>query len=147
MTRIFFFSSASLIVSSFSISNDGLIVQDTRLPNMMPVKQRKHPIHGLISSTWPLIALLTNWASHKLARPIIQISALSFAINSSAIQGSVIRPTVATGIDTCFLISSLNNAWEPILVPGAGIELPLAIVVPPETWSISTPAFSNVLET
>ena len=54
-------------------------------------------------------------------------------MSSSAIQGSVIRPTVATGIDTCFLISSLNNACEPILVPGAGIELPLAIVVPPET--------------
>ena len=85
-------------------------MQATRFPNIIPFRQRRHPIHGRISLSIPFSALLANSESHKLALPIMQISALPLAINSSAIQGSVIRPTVAIGIDVCFLISSDNLA-------------------------------------
>ena len=97
-------------MSSFSISREGLIVQATRFPNIIPFKQRRQPMHGRISLSIPLSALLANSGSHKLALPIMQISALPLAINSSAIQGSVILPTVAIGIEVCFLISSASLA-------------------------------------
>ena len=47
-------------------------------------------------SSLPSNDLLENSGSHKLALPIIHASANSFAIISSAIQASVILPTVAT---------------------------------------------------
>ena len=105
MTRIFFLTSAGLSVSSFSSSKDGFTVQATRLPNIIPFKQRRQPMHGRISSSFPHFALLAKSGSHRLARPIMHISAFPLAMSSSAIQGSVIRPTVATGIFTCFFIS------------------------------------------
>ena len=71
----------------------------------------------------------------------MQASAIPLAIISSAIQASVIRPTVATGMLTRFLIWAASSEWVPILVPGAGMELPRLMVVPPDTWIISTPAF------
>ena len=147
ITRIFFFSSASGTLSSFSNSKEGFMVQDTRLPNIIPFKQRRQPIHGRISSSRPSIALFTNSGSQRFARPIMQASAFPFAIISSANHGSKRRPTLVTGICTYFLISSESAECVPSLVPGAGMELPRAIVVPPETWSMSTPAFSNCLET
>ena len=94
------------MVSSFSSAKEGLMVQATLFPNMIPFKQRKQPMQGRISSSFPSFALFTKSGSHKLARPIMQISVLPLAINSSAIQASVILPTVATGMETCFLISS-----------------------------------------
>ena len=100
---------------------------------MIPVRHLPQPIHGRISSIRPSLALLANSLSHKLGRPIIQISVLPLAINSSATHGSLIRETVATGIETCFLISSLACICGAGAVPLAGIELPLLIVFPPET--------------
>ena len=105
MTNTFFLSVASSIVSSSTL---GFTVHPIRLPIMIPVKQRPHPIHGRMSSTFPSNALFANSLSHKFGRPIIHISHFPFAINSSAIHGSLIRATVATGIFTCFLISSLE---------------------------------------
>ena len=58
-----------------------------------------------VSYTHLHFALLAKSGSHRLARPIMHISAFPLAMSSSAIQGSVIRPTVATGIFTCFFIS------------------------------------------
>ena len=147
ITSTCFFSCATGILSSFSSSRDGLTVHATRFPNMMPFRQRRHPMQGRISSSLPSQAFCTNSGSQRFARPIMQISAFPFAINSSANHGSVMRPTVAIGIDTCFLISSPTLLWDPIGVPGAGIELPRIIVVPPDTWMKSTPAFSNCFAT
>ena len=117
-----------------------------RLPNIMPVKHLPQPIHGLISSVLPSNALLANSLSQIFALPIIHISHFPLAINSSAIHGSLIRATVATGILIYFLISSLEWAWGAGLVPGAGILEPRFIVFPPETWIKSTPIFSNCLQ-
>ncbi len=64
-----------------------------------------------------------------------------------AIQASLMRPTVATGMPTCFLISRESAAWLACLVPAAGIAEPRLMVVPPETWIMSTPAFSRRRET
>ena len=100
--------SAGKIVSSFSNEKEGFIVQAIGFPNISPFKQRKQPIHGRISSDFPAFALLENSGSQRLARPIIQASAIPFAINSSAIQGSIIRPTVVTGIETYFFIFADN---------------------------------------
>ena len=109
MTKIFFFIKDGCNVSSFSKANEGFIVQATGLPNIMPFKQRKHPIHGRISSMRPSFALLANSGSQRLARPIIHASAFPLAMISSATQGSTIRPTVATGMETCFLISAAKT--------------------------------------
>ena len=103
------------------------------LPNMIPVKHLPQPIQGLISSVLPSFALFANSLSHRLGRPIIQASHFPFAINSSATQGSLIRETVVTGIETCFLISSLAGICGAGAVPLAGIELPLLMVFPPDT--------------
>ena len=105
MTNTFFLSVASSIVSSSTL---GFTVHPIRLPIMIPVKQRPHPIHGRMSSTFPSNALFANSLSHKFGRPIIHMSHFPLAISSSAIHGSLIRATVATGIFTCFLISSLE---------------------------------------
>jgi len=110
-----------------------LTVQLIGLPNIIPVKHLPQPIHGLISSVFPAFALFANSLSHKLGRPIIHASQTPLAINSSATQGSLIRETVATGIDTCFLISSLACLCGAGAVPLAGIELPFLMVFPPET--------------
>ena len=147
ITSTFFFSAAGARVSSFSSSKEGFTVQATRLPNMMPFRQRRQPMQGRMSSAFSAATLLANSGSHRFARPIMQMSALPLAISSSAIQGSVMRPTVATGMDTYFLISAAVAAWEPMGVPGAGMELPRAMVVPPETCRKSTPAFSSCLAT
>ena len=77
----------------------------------------------------------------------MQMSVFPLAISSSATHGSLILATVDTGMFTCFLISSLACACGAGDVPGAGIELPLLIVFPPETWMKSTPVFSSCLDT
>ena len=46
-----------------------------------------------------------------------------------------------------FLMYADKSVWEPCFVPGAGIELALFTVLPPDTWRISTPAFSNCFAT
>ena len=93
-----FFLAGSTAPSSCSTS--GFTVQAMGLPNMMPVRQRKQPMHGRMSSVAPAAALLQNSASQRLARPIMQASATPSSRSSSAIQASLMRPTVATGMLT-----------------------------------------------
>ncbi len=109
-TSTFFFSAAGSKPAS-SCSTSGLTVQEMGLPNMMPFRQRRQPMQGRTSSARPAAALLQNSASHRLARPIMQMSAAPSSMSSSAIQASLMRPTVATGIFTCFLISRERSAW------------------------------------
>ena len=120
--------------------NYGLACIGTKYPYVISIQ-------GLISSSKPLYDLLANSGSQRFALPIIQASANPFAMISSAIQASVILPTVATGILTCFFIYSDNCVCEPCLDPGAGIELPFLTVLPPETCKKSTLAFSSCLAT
>ena len=90
-------------------------------------------MQGRIPSALPAAALLQNSASHRLARPIMQMSAAPSSISSSAIQASLMRPTVATGMLTCFLISREQAACEACCVPAAGMADPRLMVVPPDT--------------
>ena len=77
----------------------------------------------------------------------MQASANPSSMSPSATQASVMRPTVATGIETCFLISRESSAWLAGEVPLPGIALPRLMVVPPETCSMSTPARSSCFAT
>ena len=130
ITNTFFFSTAGATASDCT---DGLTVHEIGLPNIIPVRQRPQPIQGRISSVFPANALLANALSQRLGLPIIQISVFPFAINSSAIHGSLMRATVETGIFRCLRISSAACAWGAGEVPGAGIELPRLMVLPPDT--------------
>ena len=72
----------------------------------------------------PAAALLQNSASHRLARPIMQMSAAPSSISSSAIQASLMRADGGDGMLTCFLISREKAACEACWVPAAGIAEP-----------------------
>src|SRR5690606_4665137 len=96
--------SAGFISYSLSLPSLGLTRHHTSSwMNILSTHPWRQPTHGMISSNFPAAVLLGSAGSAKDALPIATRSALPDAKAASATIGSLILPTVITGIETTFL--------------------------------------------
>ena len=106
-TNTFFFTGAGVTANSFSRPVRGFI---THFTGSCAITLLTHPcmqpVQWMMSSNLPSLALLGNSGSAREARPMATPSAFPLATIDSATKGSLIRPTVNTGMLTTFLTSA-----------------------------------------